>query len=61
MKDLGYNEKGELSAARKRIIDEEKKLGEESKEDQPMKESKHSKGSKIGDSSLDSIEETIEL
>jgi hypothetical protein len=33
MKDLGYNEKGELSAAQKRIIDEEKKLVEDTKEE----------------------------
>lgn len=32
MKDLGYNEKGELSVARKRKIDEEKALVEETKE-----------------------------
>ncbi len=59
MRDLGYNEKGELSAAQQRIIDEEKKLVEETKEE--TKEGKQGKTSKITDSSLDSINDTIEL
>jgi hypothetical protein len=60
MKDLGYNEKGEIS---KNVNDEEDILVEEAKE-----ESGHSvnngsihKVNKVGDSTLDSLDREIEI
>ena len=65
MKDLGFNEKGELPIGRQAGNDEEKRMVEETKEEtiiykKEPKKPKQNK-SKINDSSLDTINDEIEL